>query len=942
MTRGTSQPVGLGRPRVSLVRPLLLALALPLLAGCGGGVTAHYAVDWTARDSTGVPVRLELSGALGDSVAMECDATQSLIALRVIGATGPGGAALPVAFSLRRDVADRDFPRVVVTTKGVDRATVEYRVAVGAREGNAHMGWTGRSFGGAGTDFVFAPGPGLFLIPDPGQRLREASVRFVLPPEWTAVTPWPESGGEWRPGVGGRYVADDLSGAPLAIGRFETVTREMSGTRFRWLVASSIPDSGRARVVAALDTLAVMATRLFGRGLGATYTVIAVPETRDGDDIAHQGWANGSGGTLWPLTATRLHDACVELMDGYIAYPPYRTVIRDPKERWLGEGVRRLYAWRGVERAGLVTEDDIMRGVATDWVNALDDEHVEWNLEAAYQGGDGHGVPPLSAETAAPFSAAALDREVRAASNGATTLDDVLRRAYSGRVARSFWQELPSPHDPRWKRFRAQYARAEQPPIQDPAFTLSQTTLGPTPPRGEPRDHLILAYTGSTYGYLENCGCRVNQAGGMPRRRTALDRLRAEASAVALLDAGNAFPKPERPEPPGFLAREEQGLYFRLMRSMGYGAVAINEAELAYGADYFEQSATGVPFVSANVTAGSAALAPSWMPVRAGSVRLGVIGVLEPARGPKANPVLERRAGAYAFADPVDAVRRVLPEARRSSDLVVALGRLSPWTVRRLITACPDLDVVISSAPEAANRYEDEDEPPSLQPEDQAGFIGRTLVLYSYLGSYGLNSARLGLDADRRIATAETFSHWLDDTVHTDTGVRAELTAFYERVGRAEAATASVPPLFADDPGRMTGTYVGAAACSTCHAPQFAQWHDTPHADAWQTLLDAHRHYQPRCVSCHVVGLGTKAGYTLGDADTRLVNVQCEVCHGPGGEHVKRPSAATIRRAVPEKVCLECHDPEHSDDFVYDSKLPLVVHSSTAPRAGNATSSPNR
>jgi len=41
-------------------------------------------------------------------------------------------------------------------------------------------------------------------------------------------------------------------------------------------------------------------------------------------------------------------------------------------------------------------------------------------------------------------------------------------------------------------------------------------------------------------------------------------------------------------------------------------------------------------------------------------------------------------------------------------------------------------------------------------------------------------------------------------------------------------------------------------------------------------------------------------------------------------------------------VCLECHDTEHSDDFVYDSKLPLVVHAPTTASAGRANPSSRR
>ena len=91
-----------------------------------------------------------------------------------------------------------------------------------------------------------------------------------------------------------------------------------------------------------------------------------------------------------------------------------------------------------------------------------------------------------------------------------------------------------------------------------------------------------------------------------------------------------------------------------------------------------------------------------------------------------------------------------------------------------------------------------------------------------------------------------------------------------------------MPPLFADDTARREGLYAGAARCGECHAPEMAQWRRTKHATAYKTLLDRHRHFQPKCVVCHVVGYGTPHGYRLGMSEARLGNVQCEVCHGPG------------------------------------------------------------
>jgi len=58
--------------------------------------------------------------------------------------------------------------------------------------------------------------------------------------------------------------------------------------------------------------------------------------------------------------------------------------------------------------------------------------------------------------------------------------------------------------------------------------------------------------------------------------------------------------------------------------------------------------------------------------------------------------------------------------------------------------------------------------------------------------------------------------------------------------------------------------------------------------------------------------------------------VQCEVCHGPGAAHAAAPAKDNIRRAVTKDVCLSCHTPDHSDHFVYEERLPRVMHTTSS------------
>ncbi len=84
--------------------------------------------------------------------------------------------------------------------------------------------------------------------------------------------------------------------------------------------------------------------------------------------------------------------------------------------------------------------------------------------------------------------------------------------------------------------------------------------------------------------------------------------------------------------------------------------------------------------------------------------------------------------------------------------------------------------------------------------------------------------------------------------------------------------------------------YVGAAACASCHTVNHADWALTIHATAFQTLIDEGEGDNVLCYPCHTVGYGLPSGFVDLAATPHLANVQCEVCHGPGSNHVLDPN----------------------------------------------------
>ena len=130
--------------------------------------------------------------------------------------------------------------------------------------------------------------------------------------------------------------------------------------------------------------------------------------------------------------------------------------------------------------------------------------------------------------------------------------------------------------------------------------------------------------------------------------------------------------------------------------------------------------------------------------------------------------------------------------------------------------------------------------------------------------------------------------------------------------------------------------HVGADACRDCHRKEYDQWSRTPHAAAFARLLQAGRGADPACIPCHATGFGLRRG--MGDelATANMTGVQCEVCHGPGEDHVKAPAAMKKETiygitdqcsfCIIQGVCATCHDTRNDPDFAIEAALPKVKH----------------
>ena len=121
-----------------------------------------------------------------------------------------------------------------------------------------------------------------------------------------------------------------------------------------------------------------------------------------------------------------------------------------------------------------------------------------------------------------------------------------------------------------------------------------------------------------------------------------------------------------------------------------------------------------------------------------------------------------------------------------------------------------------------------------------------------------------------------------------------------------------------------SGTYVGSKKCAPCHAAISKTWQNTRHANAIESLKKTKQENLPDCFKCHVTGYEKDGGFIDNELTPEMANVQCEVCHGPGKDHVANPMNKKPIKKSGETLCRQCHTQGQDPGFNYAEKVKLV------------------
>jgi len=384
------------------------------------------------------------------------------------------------------------------------------------------------------------------------------------------------------------------------------------------------------------------------------------------------------------------------------------------------------------------------------------------------------------------------------------------------------------------------------------------------------------------------------------------------------------------------------------------------------GVDWLKTAAAerGVPLLSANLVCDDVAPFQSYRVVERSGLRLGFVGILGE----------DLEVDDCVVGETIPAVQSAVSEMG-SVDALVVLAHQSAASDHALAEAIPEIDLVVNGH---EGRTRSQASPlPGDALQLTAGSRGKKIGIADIVlapGAAGFQMAGADTVTERleryreRLAAAEVSM----EAAEGDAAQRRALQRrdyYIKEIEEAEAELAAVSaataaPMHslsltlkslsrdvADHPkieellaealaeieemesaraamdAPRTGPYVGSAVCQGCHMSEYAQWEQTPHAMAWETLVEEGRTLDQDCFQCHVTGAFHPEGPELPTQVGHLQAVGCEACHGPGQEHVRGPAVGQMTRNPPVENCIQCHDGMRDEGRFDDATYrPQVVH----------------
>lgn len=402
-------------------------------------------------------------------------------------------------------------------------------------------------------------------------------------------------------------------------------------------------------------------------------------------------------------------------------------------------------------------------------------------------------------------------------------------------------------------------------------------------------EHFTLLFTGADRGILEPCGCTKGMLGGIGRRAFLLEAIQSGADGKRCLTLATGGLSG------GTTALEVLRYETVLMAlgEMGYDAAALGPEELALGLDRLRDAVeiAGFPFILSNV----AFPGEEDLPFRKsltisdrGSIAFTIYGIIAPS-------LCSDLPDGARVADPGEVI--LPPRGTGDREMTVVLMRGSRKEARalreKIAAPCLVIYAALDSEPQVMDFGLKEGDITVVTPGDRGRFVGLATLLSE------------GSGRDLRVTRVRPEP--LDPTLP-----ESDTVLFAEEIYRTRIEIEEILEKMTERFDHPSGAaFSGSESCRECHPKTYAVWSASAHARALSTLVAAGRDYDPGCLSCHVTGFGYRGAFRSAGDTPHLLNVGCESCHGPAGDHGKNTESYPGAMVS----CTACHDHYHSPGF---------------------------
>jgi Cytochrome c554 and c-prime len=452
----------------------------------------------------------------------------------------------------------------------------------------------------------------------------------------------------------------------------------------------------------------------------------------------------------------------------------------------------------------------------------------------------------------------------------------------------------------------------------------------------------VFVLSGEMHGYVEPCGCSLNQLGGLSRRADLFRQIKDRNWPVTGLDTGGLVSNPGRRQ-----AKIKMRMALDALHELQYAGIALGVEEVQIGIDLLQYAENErPPFLACNLVIGGQDIGTHVTKTVAtvGAVKVGVTAVFGDSLAPRVMPQNAGQGGLALEVEvlrAVDALKKIIPELiAEKPDLLVLIAHARLAESKELAKQFPQFQLIVSAGG-------------SEDPDPQPFFVGETLLVAP--GQKGKHVGVVGYFPDEAGKMLRYEAVSLDGDRFQETPSMRDHMRRYQEALAVQELVSGEPRI--EDPRNAqlaeANPYVGSKVCGECHKRTYEKWLATGHAKATQSIITGRhgqeathisRIHDPECVACHATGwdtgrddpkdfYGYKSGFVSESVTPHLTGQGCENCHGPGGRHTElerlfqndgketdelnrfRDFVQLQVDGIGAKLCVKCHDGDNDPHF---------------------------